>query len=242
MPPATPNVASRGTSAVLETVKLDSATTPHPHGWPRRKLDQRSPIPFKKKPRETSKRPKNYRCIAAIRPCTNLRPSLSSRPTNYSGRDLAMWPLTWTNHPSGPLPKGRRLRLTKNITTATTELPSTETTAGTPVAAEAEQEVSSLPPATTTAVPLADMVDRCKIVLVGGFPGAGVRTQVALSAALMRARGFEVVNIFTDSHHSPSSSELCQICVIANKGTANTSILIATFALRRSTRPRSSAP
>ncbi len=111
----TPNVASRGTLAFLKMVKLDSAATPHPRGWPRRKLDHRSPNPFKKKPRETSKRPKNYRCIAAIRPRTNLRPSLPSRPASYSGRDLAMLPSSWTNHPSGPLPKGRRLRLTKTL-------------------------------------------------------------------------------------------------------------------------------
>ena len=80
----------------------------------------------------------------------------------------------------------------------------------TPAVAEAEQEAPPSQPVTT--VPLTEMIDRCKIVLIGGYPGAGVRTQVALSAALMRARGFEVVKILTDSYHSSVQSTLCQVC------------------------------
>ena len=84
-------------------------------------------------------------------------------------------------------------------------------------AAEAEQEASVLPPAVDTAAPIADAMNRVRSIVVGGVPGAGVRTQVTLGAALMRARGFGVVEILTDSHHVPISIDLCQVCVDAKK-------------------------
>ena len=72
-------------------------------------------------------------------------------------------------------------------------------------------------PANTAAAPSTDVTNRITIVAVGGFPGAGVRTQVTLSAALMRARGFEAVEIYTDSHHVPVPITRCQVCVDVNK-------------------------
>ena len=49
--------------------------------------------------------------------------------------------------------------------------------------------------------------------VVGGFPGAGARTQVALSAALMRARDFEAFEIYTHSYHNPVPTNRCAVCV-----------------------------
>ena len=54
---------------------------------------------------------------------------------------------------------------------------------------------------------------RITIVAVGGFPGAGVRTQVSLSATLMRGRGFTTIEVYTDHYHRPVLSDYCSVCV-----------------------------
>ena len=54
--------------------------------------------------------------------------------------------------------------------------------------------------------------NRITIIAVGGYPGAGVRTQVTLSAALMRARDFEAFEIYTDSYHNPVPTNRCAVC------------------------------
>ena len=80
-------------------------------------------------------------------------------------------------------------------------------------AAETEQEVFPPWPDNTAAAPPTNATNRITIVAVGGFPGAGVRTQVTLSAALMRARGFAAVEIYTDSYHLPVPVDRCPVCV-----------------------------
>ena len=54
--------------------------------------------------------------------------------------------------------------------------------------------------------------DRCNIVLVGGYPGAGVKTQVARSAKYMQERVFSVVRILTQSFFRPVSACQCPVC------------------------------
>ena len=49
-------------------------------------------------------------------------------------------------------------------------------------------------------------------MLVGGYPGAGVKTQVARSAKYMQERGFSVVRILTQSFFRPVSASQCPVC------------------------------